>query len=88
MTVEGAEGRRLGYEIQISAIATGTVDQRTRVAREDALTPLWLVNNENPIPIDRAPWAGGVPPSGVAIRITPVRMASDRPAGPKLRSAA
>ncbi|RSM93314.1 hypothetical protein DMH25_35485 [Streptomyces sp. WAC 01325] len=57
VTVEGAEGRRLGYEIQISAIATGTVDQRTRIAREDGLTPLWLVNNENAIPIDRAPWA-------------------------------
>ncbi|WP_158713402.1 hypothetical protein [Streptomyces sp. NRRL F-525] len=57
VTVEGDGGRRLGYEIQLSAIATGTVDQRTRIAREDGLTPLWLVNNENAIPIDRAPWA-------------------------------
>ncbi|WP_329243118.1 hypothetical protein OG417_45340 [Actinoallomurus sp. NBC_01490] len=55
--VQGANGRELGYEIQLSAIATGSVDSRTRIARTDGLTPLWLVNDENAIPIDRAPWA-------------------------------
>ncbi|MGW1215072.1 competence protein CoiA family protein [Streptomyces sp. NPDC002499] len=57
VTVEGTDSRRFGYEIQLSAIAGGSVDERTRGAREAGLTPLWLVNNENAIPIDRAPWA-------------------------------
>ncbi|MEV4078361.1 hypothetical protein [Nonomuraea fuscirosea] len=57
VTVIGAEGRELGYEIQLSAIAKGSVDKRTRTALADGLTPLWLVNDENAIPIDRAPWA-------------------------------
>ncbi|MDC2954342.1 hypothetical protein PO587_07715 [Streptomyces gilvifuscus] len=57
VTVEGADSRRLAYEIQLAAIAGGSVDDRTRVARRAGLTPLWLVNNENAIPIDRAPWA-------------------------------
>ena len=57
VTVEGAGKQRLAYEIQLAAIAGGSVDERTRNARRDGLTPLWLVNNENAIPIDRAPWA-------------------------------
>ncbi|MHC3467322.1 competence protein CoiA family protein [Streptomyces sp. 7R007] len=57
VTVEGVGARRLGYEIQLSAIAGGSVDERTRLVRQAGLTPLWLVNNENAIPIDRAPWA-------------------------------
>ncbi|MBY8339248.1 hypothetical protein LXH13_35460 [Streptomyces spinosirectus] len=57
VTVEGAGEHRLAYEIQLAAIAGGSVDERTRGARGQGLTPLWLVNNENAIPIDRAPWA-------------------------------
>ncbi|MFJ9537670.1 hypothetical protein ACIRPX_10485 [Streptomyces sp. NPDC101225] len=57
VTVEGAGEQRLAYEIQLAAIAGGSVDERTRSARREGLTPLWLVNNENAIPIDRAPWA-------------------------------
>ncbi|MEU6140401.1 hypothetical protein ABZ848_08590 [Streptomyces sp. NPDC047081] len=57
VTVEGADDHRLAYEIQLAAIAGGSVDERTRLARQAGLTPLWLVNNENAIPIDRAPWA-------------------------------
>jgi hypothetical protein len=57
VTVEGAGTHRLAYEIQLAAIAGGSVDDRTRRARVQGLTPLWLVNNENAIPIDRAPWA-------------------------------
>ncbi|MFR0355502.1 hypothetical protein [Streptomyces sediminimaris] len=57
VTVEGADEQRLAYEIQLAAIAGGSVDERTRTARRAGLTPLWLVNNENAIPIDRAPWA-------------------------------
>ncbi|RPF38641.1 hypothetical protein [Streptomyces sp. TLI_185] len=57
VTVEGGGRRRLAYEIQLAAIAGGSVDERTRSAFRDGLTPLWLVNNENAIPIDRAPWA-------------------------------
>ncbi|GIH94795.1 hypothetical protein ACFFMN_24205 [Planobispora siamensis] len=57
VVVTGEGGRKLGYEIQLSAIATGSVDKRTRMARSGGLTPLWLVNDENAMPIDRAPWA-------------------------------
>ncbi|MCX5063960.1 hypothetical protein OG895_40545 [Streptomyces sp. NBC_00201] len=57
VTVEGADRYRLAYEIQLAAIAGGSVDERTRSAHREGLTPLWLVNNENAIPIDRAPWA-------------------------------
>ncbi|MGW1558834.1 hypothetical protein ACWCQ1_20255 [Streptomyces sp. NPDC002144] len=57
VTVEGADSHRLAYEIQLAAIAGGSVDDRTRMTRRAGLTPLWLVNNENAIPIDRAPWA-------------------------------
>ncbi|MET7480397.1 hypothetical protein ABZT17_39515 [Streptomyces sp. NPDC005648] len=57
LTVEGGDHHRLGYEIQLAAIAGGSVDERTRAARRAGLTPLWLVNHENAIPIDRAPWA-------------------------------
>ena len=57
VTVEGADRHRFAYEIQLAAIAGGSVDERTRRAQRGGLTPLWLVNNENAIPIDRAPWA-------------------------------
>jgi competence CoiA-like predicted nuclease len=57
VTVKGADGRRIGYEIQISPITSGSVDTRTRTAVSDALTPLWLVTSENSLAIDRAPWA-------------------------------
>ncbi|MFG2091656.1 MULTISPECIES: hypothetical protein [unclassified Spirillospora] len=57
VVVKGDKGKEIGYEIQLSAIAGGSVDKRTRVAHADALIPLWLVNDENAIPIDRAPWA-------------------------------
>lgn len=57
VTVESADSHRLGYEIQLAAIAGGSVDERTRAALRAGVTPLWLVNNENAIPIDRAPWA-------------------------------
>jgi hypothetical protein len=57
VVITGAEGRKLGYEIQLSAIPKGSVDKRTSIALADGLTPLWLVNNDNAIPIDRAPWA-------------------------------
>lgn len=55
--VKSDSGEKIGYEIQLSAIASGSVDYRTRIAKDDGLTPLWLVNDENAIPIDRAPWA-------------------------------
>lgn len=58
VTVEGADRHHLAYEIQLAAIAGGSVDDRTRTARRAGLTPLWLVNNENAIPIDRAPGPG------------------------------
>lgn len=57
VTVAGASGKKIGYEIQISPIASGSVDNRTRTAVGDGLTPLWLVTNENSLAIDRAPWA-------------------------------
>lgn len=57
VTVESGGSRPLAYEIQLAAIAGGSVDERTRSAHREGLTPLWLVNNENAIPIDRAPWA-------------------------------
>ena len=57
VTVAGASGKKIGYEIQISPIASGSVDNRTRTAVDDGLTPLWLVTNENSLAIDRAPWA-------------------------------
>ncbi|MGW5120552.1 competence protein CoiA family protein [Streptomyces noursei] len=57
VTVAGASGKKIGYEIQISPIASGSVDTRTRTAMDDGLIPLWLVTNENSLAIDRAPWA-------------------------------
>lgn len=56
VTVTGTAGRKLGYEIQLSAISPGSVDRRTKIARDDGLVPLWLVTNEHAMPIDRAPW--------------------------------
>lgn len=39
VTVMGVDGRKLGYEIPLSAIATGSVDTRTHIARTDDLLP-------------------------------------------------
>ncbi|MEU6768084.1 hypothetical protein ABZ916_36955 [Streptomyces sp. NPDC046853] len=41
--VARAGGKKIGYEIQISPIASGSLDSRTRTALDDGLTPLWLV---------------------------------------------
>ncbi|MGW0815839.1 competence protein CoiA family protein [Streptomyces viridiviolaceus] len=57
VTVAGASGKKIGYEIQISPIASGSVGTRTHTAVDDGLIPLWLVTNENSLAIDRAPWA-------------------------------
>ncbi|WP_436787929.1 competence protein CoiA family protein [Yinghuangia sp. YIM S10712] len=57
VVVTGDDGRRIGYEIQLSAIAPGKVDRRTARAQRDGLTPLWVVTNNNAIPIDRTTWA-------------------------------
>lgn len=55
ITIDGAE-RRIGVEVQLAGITRGSVDKRTEIARTDGLTPLWLVTNENAMPIDRATW--------------------------------
>lgn len=57
VVVTGVDGQRLGFEIQLSGIAAGSVDQRSQYARDDGLTPFWLVKSENSLAIDRAPWA-------------------------------
>jgi hypothetical protein len=57
VTFEAADGRRIGVEVQLSAITRGSTDHRTQIAIADGLTPLWVVADENAMPIDRAPWA-------------------------------
>jgi hypothetical protein len=56
VTIDGAD-RKIGVEVQLSGITRGSVDKRTALARADGLTPLWLVNDQNAMPIDRANWA-------------------------------
>ena len=55
--VTGPGGRRIGWEIQLSAIAPRRVLERSNLAHRDGITPLWAVDKPTAAPINLAPWA-------------------------------
>ncbi|MBD0693017.1 hypothetical protein [Streptomyces sp. CBMA123] len=58
VTVHGAGGRNIGWEIQLSTITEGTVRNRSAIARADGLTPSWVTSAKGLSELLRsAPWA-------------------------------
>ncbi|MFJ8622041.1 hypothetical protein ACIRD3_04270 [Kitasatospora sp. NPDC093550] len=54
--VTGADGRRFGFEPQLSYRTAQSVRRRSRLARQDGITAVWhTVDPKAPL-IDRAPW--------------------------------
>ncbi|MEU8926412.1 hypothetical protein AB0D10_36705 [Kitasatospora sp. NPDC048545] len=55
--VTGADGRRFGFEPQLSYVSARFVRRRDRIARQDGITAVWhTVDPKAPL-IDRVPWA-------------------------------
>ena len=54
--VHGENGLLLGCEAQIAYATAEAVRKRSKIAREDGITPLWTTNDNNAPLIDQAPW--------------------------------
>lgn len=55
--VRGADGRSIGWEIQLSYATLASVRKRSRIARQDGITPLWASPDDTREFINRVPWA-------------------------------
>ncbi|MCW2897887.1 MAG: hypothetical protein JWO67_152 [Streptosporangiaceae bacterium] len=55
--ITGLGGYILGAEAQISKLTAETVRRRSKIARADGITPLWVTNDPTHQLIHRAPWA-------------------------------
>lgn len=55
--ISGSDNHQLGAEAQISKLTAETVRRRSKIARADGITPLWVTNDPTHQLIHRAPWA-------------------------------
>lgn len=62
VVANGPEGRRIGWEVQLSAIAAGSVTRRTNRALAAGLTPSWMTTDTSASSktrtlVNRVPWS-------------------------------
>lgn len=55
--VHGADGRSIGWEIQLSYATLTSVRKRSGIARQDGITPLWASPDATREFVNRVPWA-------------------------------
>ncbi|WP_427894230.1 hypothetical protein ACQHIV_13580 [Kribbella sp. GL6] len=55
--VNGVDGIRIGWEPQMSKLGRQAVERRTKLAKRDGLTSMWLTKSDKADLINRAPWS-------------------------------